>query len=99
MRTHAALWRGDLTVGPRRRPLAFCCASLLGDCACRLYCSAPLIGHPFWTFEGADFHYQLTTALEHLAIIGGLIAIAAAGSGRLGPSPRRMSDDYRSRPA
>lgn len=41
--------------------------------------AATLIGHPFWTFEGADFHRQLTTALEHLAIVGGLVAIAATG--------------------
>lgn len=41
--------------------------------------TATLIGHPFWTFEGADFHRQLTNALEHLAIVGGLVAIAATG--------------------
>ena len=43
--------------------------------------AATLVGHPFWTFQGADFHRQLTTALEHLAIVGGLVAIAATGSG------------------
>lgn len=42
---------------------------------------ATLVGHPFWTFEGADFHRQFTTALEHLAITGGLIAIAVTGPG------------------
>lgn len=46
---------------------------------------ATIIGHPFWTFEGADLHRQLTTALEHLAIVGGLVAIAAAG-----PSPHSL---------
>jgi len=40
---------------------------------------ATLIGHPFWEFEGVDFHRQLTTTLEHLAIVGGLVAIAAVG--------------------
>ena len=37
---------------------------------------ATLIGHPFWTFEGLEFHRQLTTALEHLAIAGGFILLA-----------------------
>ena len=31
--------------------------------------------------SGADFHRQLTIALEHLAIVGGLLAIATAGPG------------------
>ena len=48
---------------------------------------ATLIGHPFWTFEGADFHRHLTTALEHLAIVGGLIAIAAVGPGAFSLQP------------
>ncbi|MGQ3296849.1 DoxX family protein [Reyranella sp.] len=47
--------------------------------------AATLVGHPFWTFQGADFHRQLTTALEHLAIVGGLVAIAATGSGPFRP--------------
>src|SRR3546814_1362196 len=38
---------------------------------------ATLIGHPFWTFEGADFQRQLTTALEHLAVVGGFLALTA----------------------
>ena len=44
---------------------------------------ATLIGHPFWAFDGADFHRQLTTALEHLAIVGGLITVAVVGPGPL----------------
>jgi uncharacterized membrane protein YphA (DoxX/SURF4 family) len=31
--------------------------------------------------SGADFHRQLTIALKHLAIVGGLLAIATAGPG------------------
>lgn len=44
---------------------------------------ATLIGHPFWAFEGADFQRQLTTVLEHLAIVGGFLLLAAIGPGRL----------------
>ncbi|MGF1632126.1 MAG: DoxX family protein [Kiloniellaceae bacterium] len=32
---------------------------------------ATLIGHPFWAFAGVEFQRQLTTALEHLAIVVG----------------------------
>lgn len=52
---------------------------------------ATLIGHPVWTFEGADFHRQLTTALEHLAIVGGLVAIAAVGPGAISLQSREHS--------
>ena len=44
---------------------------------------ATLIGHPFWAFEGADFQRQLTTVLEHLAIVGGFLLLAVIGPGRL----------------
>ena len=43
---------------------------------------ATLIGHPFWTFEGVELHRQLTTALEHLAIVGGFILLALYGSAK-----------------
>jgi len=62
-----------LAIGWRSGPAALALAAFT--------VAATLIGHPFWTFEGADFHRQLTTALEHLAIVGGLVAIAAAGPG------------------
>lgn len=45
--------------------------------------AATMIGHPFWMFEGADFHRQLTTALEHLAIVGGFLLLVARGPGAL----------------
>jgi len=44
---------------------------------------ATLIGHPFWSFEGPEFQRQFTTALEHLAIVGGFLLLAAVGPGRL----------------
>jgi putative oxidoreductase len=53
--------------------------------------AATFVGHPFWAFEGADFHRQLTITLEHLAIVGGLLAIAAAGPGLLSLRPRENS--------
>jgi uncharacterized membrane protein YphA (DoxX/SURF4 family) len=52
---------------------------------------ATLIGHPFWTFEGVDFQRQLTTALEHLAVVGGFLALTARGAGRLSVSHREAS--------
>jgi uncharacterized membrane protein YphA (DoxX/SURF4 family) len=41
--------------------------------------------------SGADFHRQLTIALKHLAIVGGLLAIAAAGPGLFSLQPREHS--------
>lgn len=72
-----------LAIGWRSRPAALALAAFT--------VAATLIGHPFWIFEGADFHRQLTTVLEHLAIVGGLIAIAAAGPGPISPELRKYS--------
>src|SRR3954454_3530419 len=44
--------------------------------------TATLMGHRFWTMRGIAFRKSLTTALEHLAIMGGFPLIAAAGPGR-----------------
>ncbi|KZB69000.1 hypothetical protein AUP42_08830 [Thalassospira lucentensis] len=44
---------------------------------------ATLIGHPFWNFEGPELQHQLTTMLEHLAIVGGFLLLAANGPGHL----------------
>ena len=44
---------------------------------------ATLIGHPFWAFAGVEFQRQLTTALEHLAIVGGFLLLTIIGPGRL----------------
>lgn len=44
---------------------------------------ATLIGHPFWAFAGVEFQRQLTTALEHLAIVGGFLLLTITGPGRL----------------
>ena len=70
-----------LAIGWRSRAAALTLAAFTG--------LATLVGHPFWAFEGADFHRQLTTALEHLAIIGGLVLIASVGSGPISLQPRK----------
>jgi uncharacterized membrane protein YphA (DoxX/SURF4 family) len=36
---------------------------------------ATLLGHRFWLYRGDRFRHELTTALEHLAIIGGFLLI------------------------
>ena len=72
-----------LAIGWRSKPAALALAAFT--------IMATLIGHPFWTFEGADFHRQLTTALEHLAIVGGLVAIAAVGPSPFSLQPREHS--------
>jgi uncharacterized membrane protein YphA (DoxX/SURF4 family) len=35
--------------------------------------AATLLGHRFWLFHGERFRHELTTTLEHVAIIGGLL--------------------------
>jgi uncharacterized membrane protein YphA (DoxX/SURF4 family) len=43
---------------------------------------ATLLGHRFWLVHGAEARRELTTSLEHLAIVGGLILV---GVGALSP--------------
>jgi putative oxidoreductase len=45
-------------------------------------CAATLMAHRFWAMRGIAFRKSLTTALEHLAIMGGFLLIAALGPGR-----------------
>lgn len=72
-----------LAIGWRTSPAALVLAAFT--------VAATLVGHPFWAFDGADFQRQLTIALEHLAIVGGLLAIAAAGPGLFSLQPREHS--------
>jgi putative oxidoreductase len=51
---------------------------------------ATLVGHRFWAFDGAEFHRQLTTALEHLAIVGGFLFLMITGPGRLALQSERQ---------
>lgn len=38
---------------------------------------ATCLAHNFWAYQGERFGKELTTALEHLGLIGGLILLAA----------------------
>jgi len=38
--------------------------------------AATLLGHRFWLCRSDQFRHELTTSLEHLAIVGGLLLIA-----------------------
>jgi putative oxidoreductase len=44
---------------------------------------ATLIAHRYWEFEGAQYVPQLTNFMKNLAIVGGLLMVAACGPGRL----------------
>ena len=38
--------------------------------------AATLLGHRFWLRRGAEFRLELTTSLEHVAIVGGLLLLS-----------------------
>jgi putative oxidoreductase len=38
--------------------------------------AATLLGDRFWLRRGAEFRHQLTTSLEHVAIVGGLLLLS-----------------------
>ncbi|MEM7236947.1 MAG: DoxX family protein [Pseudomonadota bacterium] len=52
---------------------------------------ATIAGHPFWRADGAALIHDATTALEHLGLIGGLLALVilerTAGRGHNATSP------------
>ncbi|HKM69247.1 MAG TPA: DoxX family protein [Stellaceae bacterium] len=37
--------------------------------------AATVLGHRFWLRRGAEFRHELTTSLEHVAIVGGLLLL------------------------
>lgn len=41
-----------------------------------------LIGHPFWSMEGADRAMNMTQFYKNLSIVGGLLLLAVTGAGR-----------------
>ncbi len=46
--------------------------------------AATVVGHRFWLRRGAEYRRELTTSLEHLAIVGGLLLLSVldfAGTG------------------
>jgi uncharacterized membrane protein YphA (DoxX/SURF4 family) len=38
--------------------------------------AATLVGHRFWLRRGTEFRHELTTSLEHVAIVGGLLLLS-----------------------
>jgi putative oxidoreductase len=38
--------------------------------------AATLLGQRFWLRSGAEFRHELTTSLEHVAIVGGLLLVS-----------------------
>lgn len=38
--------------------------------------AATFLGHRFWLRRGAEFRHELTTSLEHVAIVGGLLLLS-----------------------
>ena len=44
---------------------------------------ATLLAHRFWQDDGPERRRNLTTALEHLAIMGGFLLILALGAGNI----------------
>ena len=38
--------------------------------------AATLLGYRFWLRRGAEFRHELTTSLEHVAIVGGLLLLS-----------------------
>jgi putative oxidoreductase len=38
--------------------------------------AATLLGHRFWLRRGAEFRHELTTSVEHVAIVGGLLLLS-----------------------
>lgn len=54
---------------------------------------ATLLAHGFWSPSGVERIRQLTTSLEHLAIVGGFILIMAYGPGPFSFEARRGRAD------
>jgi len=49
---------------------------------------ATFAAHRFWEFDGAQYVPQLTSFMKNLAIVGGLLMVAACGPGRLSVDKR-----------
>ena len=44
---------------------------------------ATIAAHRYWEFDGAQYVPQLTNFMKNLAIVGGLLMVAASGPGRM----------------
>jgi putative oxidoreductase len=45
---------------------------------------ATLLGHRFWLRSGTEFQHELTTSLEHVAIVGGLLLLSLVDLAAIG---------------
>jgi len=43
-----------------------------------------VVGHRFWLRRGAEFRHELTTSLEHVAIVGGLLLLSLVDLAAIG---------------
>jgi putative oxidoreductase len=46
--------------------------------------AATVVGHRFWLRRGAEFRHELTTSLEHVAIVGGLLLLTLVDLAAIG---------------
>ena len=46
--------------------------------------AATVVGHRFWLRRGAEFRHELTTSLEHVAIVGGLLLLSLVDLAAIG---------------
>jgi uncharacterized membrane protein YphA (DoxX/SURF4 family) len=46
--------------------------------------AATVLGHRFWLRRGSEFRHELTTSLEHAAIVGGLLLLFVLDFGATG---------------
>ena len=46
--------------------------------------AATLLGHRFWLRHGNEFRHELTTSLEHVAIVGGLLLLSLVDLAAIG---------------
>lgn len=63
-----------LLAGFRVRPLALALLVFVAGTA--------ILGHPFWTMEGAERALNQVQFLKNLSIMGGLLLLAITGAGR-----------------
>ena len=56
--------------------------------------AATVLGHRFWLRRGAEFRHELTTSLEHVAIVGGLLLLSVLDFTGRGDENRKLCGLY-----
>jgi putative oxidoreductase len=59
-----------------------CCTRLGALALAAFLVPVTIIFHDFWTYQGAEMQSQMQDFSKNVTIIGGLLALAAAGAGR-----------------